>query len=310
MKICLITGCNGFVGFHLIEFLIKRGAIVYGTTHHDRRRIAHLHDRITTFECDILDKERIEGIVSQVKPDIIFHLAAQSRVSASWRDAENTLKVNVLGTLYLLEGVRKAAIDPVVVVACSAAEYGYCNGTPIKEDNEFKPSSPYAVSKVAQDLLAHLYWQVYGMRVIRVRPFNITGPGMTGDACSDFARDIVRIEKGQRKALTVGNLDSVRDIIDIRDAVKAFWLIAERGTPGEAYNLCSGVGYRISDVLDKLVSMSSKTISVLQDSAKIRAREDYLQIGDNSKLCSLDWRPLIRIEKTLSNMLDYWRKNA
>jgi len=312
VKKCLITGCNGFIGSHLAEFLVNRGVNVYGTIHRSRERIAHLGDKITTFECEILDKEKVESVVSQVKPDIVFHLAAQSRVAPSWQDPEETFKINILGTLHLLEAVRRAAIDPVVVVVCSAAEYGYRAGDEpsINEENEFRPSDPYAVSKVAQDLLARLYWQTYGMKVIRVRPFNITGPGMTEDACSDFARGIVKIEKGQRTELSVGNLDSIRDIIDVRDAVEAFWLIAEKGTPGEVYNLCSGVGYRIGDLLDKLVSMSRKTISVLQDSVEVRAKEDQLQIGDNSKLCSLDWRPLIPIEKTLSDVLDYWRKYA
>jgi len=311
MQKYLITGCNGFVGSHLAEFLVSRGVTVYGTTHRSRERIAHLGDKITTFECEVLDKERLEGVVSQVKPDVVFHLAAQSRVAPSWQDPEETFEVNILGTLYLLEAVRKVATDTVVVVVCSAAEYGYCeqDGLPIREDDEFKPPDPYAVSKVAQDLLARLYWQTYGLRVIRVRPFNITGPGMTGDACSDFAKGIVEIENGQREALNVGDLDSVRDITDVKDAIEALWLVAEKGTSGEVYNLGSGLGYRIGDLLDKLVRMSNSPIRVLQDNAKIRGSRQSVQIGDNKKLCDLGWRHLIPIDKTLSDMLDYWRKN-
>lgn len=311
MQKCLITGCNGFVGYHLAGFLVSHGVIVYGTVHRSRERVAHLGDKVTTFKCEILDKEEVESVVSQVKPDLVFHLAAQSRVTPSWQDPEETFKVNILGTLYLLEALRKAATDPVVVVVCSAAEYGNCeeDRLPIKEDDEFKPSDPYAVSKVAQDLLAGLYWQTYGMRVIRVRPFNITGPGMTGDACSDFARGIVEIESGQREALNVGDLDSVRDITDVKDAIEALWLVAEKGMPGEVYNLGSGVGYRIGDLLDKLVRMSSNTIRVVQDSSKIRGLGQSVQIGDNGRLCQLGWRPLNAIEKTLADLLDYWRKN-
>jgi GDP-4-dehydro-6-deoxy-D-mannose reductase len=310
MKKCLITGCNGFIGSYLAEFLINRGIIVYGTVHRSRERIAHLGDKITTFECEILDKEKMQNVVSQVKPDLIFHLAAQTRVRPSWQNPEETFKVNILGTLYLLEAVRKVATDSVVVVVCSAAEYGYYgeDEPPIKEDNEFRPSDPYAVSKVAQDLLARLYWQTYGLRVIRVRPFNITGPGMTGDACSDFARGIVEIERGQRAELNVGDLDSVRDITDVRDAVKALWMVAGRGTPGEVYNVCSGVGYRIGDLLDKLVRMSSGKVKVLQDNTKTRGSVERVQVGNNKKLCELGWRPLTPIEKTISAILDYWRK--
>jgi len=308
---CLITGCNGFVGSYLADFLIKRGVIVYGTVHRSRERIAHLGDKITTFECEILDKEKVESIVSQVKPDLVFHLVAQSRVVPSWKDPEATFKVNILGTLYLLEAVRKVVTDPVVVVVCSAAEYGYCegDGLPIKEDNEFRPSDPYAVSKVAQDLLARLYWETYGLRVIRIRPFNITGPRMTGDACSDFAMGIVEVERGRGAALNVGDLDSVRDITDVRDAVEALWIVAERGTSGEVYNLCSGVGYRIGDLLDKLVCMANRMVRVLQDNTKIRASGQRAQIGDTKKLSELGWKPLTPIEKTLSDILDYWRKN-
>jgi GDP-4-dehydro-6-deoxy-D-mannose reductase len=311
MKKCLITGCNGFVGSYLAEFLINRSVIVYGMVHRSRERIAHLGDKIIIFECEILDKEKVQNVVSQVKPDLIFHLAAQSRVTSSWQDPEETFKVNILGTLYLLEAVRKLAADPVVVVVCSAAEYGYYgeNEPPIKEENEFRPLDPYAVSKVAQDLLARLYWQTYGLRVIRVRPFNITGPGITGDACSDFARGIVEIERGRRAALNVGDLDSVRDITDVRDAVEALWIVADKGTPGEVYNVGSGVGYRIGDLLDKLVRMSNGTVRVLQDDTKMRGSENLIQIGDNKKLCQLGWRPLTPIEKTLSDMLDYLRRN-
>jgi GDP-4-dehydro-6-deoxy-D-mannose reductase len=310
MKKCLITGCNGFIGSYLAEFLINRGIAVYGTIHRGRERIAHLSDKITTFECEILDKEKVENVVSQVKPDLVFHLAAQSRIAPSWQDPEETFKVNILGTLHLLEALREVATDPVVVVACSAAEYGYRgeDEPQIKESSEFRPSDPYAVSKVAQDLLASLYWQTYGLRVIRVRPLNITGPGIINDACSDFARGIVEIEMGQRAALNVGDLDSVRDITDVRDAVDALWMIAERGKPGEVYNVCSGVGYRIGDLLNRLVQMSSATVTVVQGDSKTHSSGQSVQIGDNKKLVGLGWKPQILIEKTLSDMLNYWRQ--
>ena len=308
---CLITGCNGFIGSYLAEFLGNRGIAVHGTIHSGSERVTRFGDKITTYECEILDKEKVESVVSQVSPDLVFHLAARSGVKLSWQDPEATLKVNILGTLYLLEALKKLSTDPMVVVVCSAGEYGYPekDALPIKESSELRPSDPYAVSKVAQDFLASLYWQTYSLRVIRVRPLNITGPGMKGDACSDFAKGIVEIERGQRAALNVGDLDSVRDITDIRDAVEALWMMAERGAPGEVYNLCSGVGYRIGDLLDKLVCISNRTIKVLQDNSMIRGSGHSAQIGDNGKICQLGWRPLIPIERTLAGMLDYWRKN-
>jgi GDP-4-dehydro-6-deoxy-D-mannose reductase len=168
-------------------------------------------------------------------------------------------------------------------------------------------SSPYAVSKIAQDYLAGLYWSAYGMKVVRIRPFNITGPGNMGDACSDFAKGIVEIEVGKREFLKVGDLDSVRDITDIRDAVDAFWLLATQSEPGAVYNLCSGKGYNVKDLLDKLTNLSSVKVTVVQDGAKKRVLKDNFQIGNNSKLQALGWHPLIPIDTTLSDMLDYWR---
>jgi GDP-4-dehydro-6-deoxy-D-mannose reductase len=308
MKKCFITGCNGFIGSHLAEYLVNRRLIVHGSINRSRERIAHLGDRITTYECEILDKQKLENLVSKVKPEVVFHLAAQSKVMPSWQDAELTLKVNVLGTLYLLEAVRKKCPNSVVVVVEAAAIYGNSRDeAPISEDHMLMPSSPYAVSKVAQDYLAGLYWPAYGMKVVRTRPFNITGPGNVGDACSDFAKGIVEIEKGKRESLSVGDLNSVRDVTDVRDALKAFWLLAVRGAPGTAYNLCSGKGYRVGDLLDRLMSMSNAEIKVVQDRAKKRVLQDSFQIGDNSRLRDLGWRPLISIDRTLSGILDYWR---
>jgi len=307
---CLITGCNGFIGSYLAESLVNRGVVVYGTVHRSRERIAHLADRITTFECEILDEWKLDNVVAQVKPDVVFHLAAQSKVVPSWQDAELTFRVNVLGTLYLLEAVRKAGIDPVVVVVGAASVYGSSKDeAPIREDQELRPSSPYAVSKVAQDFFAGLYWPAYGVRVVRVRPFNITGPSMVGDACSDFAKGIVEIEKGEKGSLSVGDLDSVRDLTDVRDAVEALWLVAEKGASGAVYNLCSGKGHRVGDLLNKLISMASVKVDVVQDGVKKRVLEDRFQIGDNFRLLELGWRPVISIDDTLSDMLEYWRKS-
>lgn len=315
MKSCLITGCNGFVGSHLAEFLIAKGVTVYGTVHRGKETVTSLcsdngvRGKITILECNMLDKEKVDEIVSHTRPDIVFHLAAQSRVGQSWQDPEGTFAVNIFGTLYLLEAIRKTCIDSVVIVVGTAAVYGgSTDGTPIREDREFQPSSPYAVSKACQDLLAEFYWRVYGMNAIRLRPFNITGPGMSGDACSDFAKGIAEIEKGQRLALGVGDLNSVRDITDISDAVAAMWLIAERGRSGEVYNLCSGQGYRIADLLSTLVCMSTEPVRVVQEEVKKRKLQDRIEIGDNSKLGELGWTPKNPIEKTLSDLLNYHRR--
>jgi GDP-4-dehydro-6-deoxy-D-mannose reductase len=310
MNRCLVTGCDGFVGAYLASLLLEKGQTVYGTVHQHAEKLDNLQDRITILKCDISDRKRVEDVVSEVKPDCVFHLAAQSLIRPSWQDPEKTIETNILGTLYLLDSVRKANIDPLIEVACSSAEYGFTGEGKIliKEDEQFKPSSPYGVSKVGQDVLAYLYWRTYSIKVIRVRPFYITGPGKISDACSDFARGIVEVEKGQIDTLNTGKLESVRDIVDVRDCVKAMWLLMEHGVPGEAYNICSGRGYKMRDILDMLLSMSPKKINVTQSPEKMRPSDDSILIGDNSKLCRLGWKPQIPIERTLSDILDYWKK--
>jgi len=311
MNRCLITGCGGFIGSHLADFLVEKGIVVYGVVHQHPENLNHLKDKITILECDISDRKEVDDVISEVKPDRVFHLAAQSLILSSWQDPEKTIKTNILGTFYLLDSIRKANIDPLIEVVCSSAEYGfnYESEIPIREDKEFRPSSPYGVSKVGQDMLAYLYWHSYNMRIIRARPFYIVGPRKTSDSCSDFARGIAMVEKGQTEILSIGNLDVIRDIADIRDCVRAMWLLTECGVPGEVYNICSGRGYKMGDILDKLLSLSPSKIKVCQSRQRIRPSDDSILIGDNSKLCELGWKPQIPIEKTLSNMLEYWRKN-
>ncbi|GAF78135.1 unnamed protein product, partial [marine sediment metagenome] len=309
MKKCLITGCEGFIGSHLAEFLLETGIRVYGTVYQESGNIDHLKGRLTTLKCDMLDKEGMDSTIAEARPDFVFHLAAQSLPSQSWLDPEETFKINVLGTLNLLESIRKAAIDPVIEVACSSAEYGPSNEAelPIKETNRLQPSSPYGVSKLAEDMLARLYWQTYGTKMIRIRPFFIIGPRKTSDVCSDFASGIAEIEAGERDTLSVGNLETIRDFVDVRDAVRAMWLLIEKGTPGEVYNICTGKGHKIRDILDKLISLSSQPIEVHPDPRLMRPSDEPIVIGDNSKLCALGWKPQIPLEKTLSDMLGYWR---
>jgi GDP-4-dehydro-6-deoxy-D-mannose reductase len=309
---CLITGCGGLIGSHLAEFLLETGMSVYGTVHQDSRNIDHLKDRLTIIKCDMLDKNGVESTVSDIKPDYVFHLAAQSLPRESWVDPEKTFRVNILGTLNLLESLRKLAIDSVIEVSGSSAEYGHINEDklPIKETDKLQPSSPYGISKLAEDMLARLYWKTYGMKIIRILPFFVIGPRKTSDACSDFARGIAEIEVGKRDALSVGNVETVRDIVDVKDAVRAMWLLIEKGTPGEVYNICSGKGYKIKYILDKLISLSSRPIKVRPNPDLVRPSDDPIIIGDNSKLYSLGWTPQISLENSLSDILNYWREKS
>jgi GDP-4-dehydro-6-deoxy-D-mannose reductase len=307
---CLITGCEGFIGSHLADLLIgKKGVLVYGTTYDHTSNLDHLGQNIVLFECDLNDRERVAEVVQTAGPDVVFHLAAQSYVFVTWKEPEQTLKTNIVGTFHLLECIREAGLDPKIEIIGSSSVYGPCAEAemPLKEDKEFRPTSMYAVSKVAEDMLGHFYWRAYGMKIIRVRPFNMTGPRKTFDGCSDFAKGIVEIEKGLRQVLEVGNLGTVRDFTDGRDAVRGLWLLAERGVPGEVYNLCSGRAYKMQEVIEKLIHLSGNEVRYQVTADKMRPYDDPIYVGDNSKLRALGWECKIPFEQTLRDMLDYWR---
>lgn len=310
----LITGCGGFIGSHLAELMLSKKMNVYGTVFDfdGLRNISHIKDEIKILKCDMNNKKDVEDTVKNSMPGIIFHMAAQSFVIPSWEDPEKTLKTNVLGTLYLLEAARKFCPESIIQVACSSAEYGFIDikEVPVKESNPFRPSSPYAVSKIGQDMLSYLYWSAYKMKIIRSRFFNTTGPRKTFDACSDFAKGIAEIEAGKRDRLTVGNLSGIRDITDVRDAVRAADMLCQNGEYGEVYNICSGTSYRIKELLDRLISMSNTEIKAVISPDPMRKIDDPIFIGDNSKISKLGWKSQIPIEKTLLDMLNYWREQV
>ena len=309
MKRCLITGVSGFLGSHLAEFLLQEGWDVAGTVRRDSRDLTGIRDSLGLFSCDILDRKAMKAALTSVRPDVIFHLAAQSSPSLSWKDPETTFTVNIQGTLSLLEAIRHTGLTPLVLVASSSAVYGVSSPEeiPIDEARPLRPLSPYGVSKAAVELLANMYHSAYAMKIIRVRPFLIVGARKTGDACSDFARGIVEIERGERRCLKVGTLEAVRDFLDVRDGVAALSLLAEKGQPGEAYNLCSGVGRKVGEILDALVSMAAISVPVERDPARSRLSDEPVMVGDNAKLRALGWEPRIPTRKSLEDILTYWR---
>jgi len=306
----LITGAGGFLGSHLAELLVSRGLSVFGTVRRTDRDLERVDGTITLLPCDIRDRALVEAAVLKARPTLVFHLAAQSLPMLSWKDPESTFGVNVLGTQHLLEAVRKASPDSTVIVVCSSAEYGLGapEEIPIQETKELRPASPYGVSKVATDLLALLYWRTYGMKVVRVRPFPVIGSRKVGDVCSDFAQGIVAVERGAQPSLKVGNLAAVRDFLDVSDAVQALWLLAQKGTPGEVYNLCSGVGHPVQEVLDILLSLARVPVPVEADPDRLRPADEPELIGDNSKLQALGWRAERALPSALTDILAYWRR--
>jgi GDP-4-dehydro-6-deoxy-D-mannose reductase len=309
---CFITGIGGFLGSHLADSALAKGWTVFGLLRRDSRNIVEIRHKVTLFRSDILDRTQVENAVQKVRPEVIFHLAAQSSPSASWTEPERTFHVNVLGTLNLLEAVRAAGLKPIVVVAGSSAEYGFSqpNEIPIREDKPLRPASPYGVSKMATSALALLYHRAFNMKVVVSRPFFVIGPRKVGDACSNFARGIVAVERGEQAFLRVGNLETVRDFLDADDAVRALWLLAEEGTPGQAYNICSGAGHKIGSVLDVFLRMGSRQITVDRDPALLRPVDEPIVVGDNSRLRAFGWTPQVAFDDSLSRILNYWRTQA
>jgi len=304
----LITGLGGFLGSHLAEYLRGQGHDVAGTVHRGGLPPDFVGDEITAIPCDILDSVQVEDAVKSSRAEVIFHLAAQSLLALSWQDPRTTFQVNILGALYLLEAVRKAGLDPVIMVAGSSAEYGtQPDGRGINEGNAVRPCSPYGASKAAAGLLAAFYADAFRMKVVCIRPFQAIGPRKVGDVCSDLARGIVAVERGLRPALSVGNLEAVRDFLDVRDVVRACWTIAERGTTGQVYNICSGVGHSVRELLEMLLSHATGTVTAKRDLSRLRPSDQPVVVGDNSRLRALGWQPTVPLERSLSDILDYWR---
>ena len=311
----LVTGVGGFVGGHVVDFLGATcpAAEVFGIV---RRGGDALRARgVTVLTADLVDGAATDAVIDEVRPDRIIHLAGQSSVHRSWEDPAATLRANVHGLLSVLEALRRRSLTPRVLVVGSAEEYGavQVEKLPAGEKTPLQPASPYAVSKVAQAFLARQYFLSHGIPVVCTRTFHHTGPGR-GEvfAESSFARQIAEIEAGrQPPMLSVGNLDAVRDFTDVRDVVRAYWLLLEKGRAGETYNVCSGRGIAIGDVLRELLDVSGLSIEVRRDPDRMRPSDIPAIIGNPRKLKdATGWTPAIPLRQTLSDLLAHWRALA
>jgi GDP-4-dehydro-6-deoxy-D-mannose reductase len=315
MRRVLVTGVTGFAGSHLVDYMLERGdAEIFGIQRWRSRteNIEHFASRITLLECDLRDASSVRETLERVRPEWIFHLAAQSFVPTSWSAPTESLTTNVIGQVNLFEAVRRLGLECRIQIACSSEEYGLVlpDELPIKETNPLRPLSPYAVSKVTQDLLAYQYWMSWKLDCVRTRGFNHEGPRRGSVfVASDFAKQIADVEKGNRPpVIYVGNLEARRDFTDVRDMVRAYWLALEKCEAGEVYNICSGKAWSIRETLDLLLGMSKAKIEVRQDQARLRPSDVPVLLGDNSKFVkATGWAPTIPFEQTLRDMLDFWR---
>ncbi len=314
----LITGITGFAGSYFAELALRQGAEVYGCHRRTSRRdnIDGIADRVHLLECDLRDAGAARHLIDTARPDLITHLAAVSSVAASWKSPGDTMLANVGMQVHLLEAIRAAGVKPRILVAGSAEEYGWVepHELPVAETAPLRPLSPYAVSKVAQDLMGYQYFKSIGLPIVRSRAFNHAGPRHADSfAASSFARQIAEIELGRRPPeLEVGNLDAERDFTDVRDVVRAYWLLLERGEPGDVYNICSGRTWRLADVVDILLASAHRApIAVRRDAARLRPAEAPLLRGDAGKIRrAVGWQPEIPFEETVRSMLAYWRERS
>ena len=323
LKKILITGISGFVGSHLADYILKQhpDVAVVGLVRwrSPKDNIRHLIDAGSISLCfgDLLDGSSLRKALVEHKPDAIFHLAAQSYVDFSFLAPTHSLSTNIIGTANLLQAIRELkesdGYDPIVHICSSSEVYGQVceDEVPITESNPFRPASPYAVSKVGEDMVALQYWLSWKIKTIRTRMFTHTGP-RRGEVfvVSNFAQQIAKIEAGlMEPVIKVGNLESVRTFADVRDAVRAYWLIATECAPGEVYNIGGAETMTIRDMLNKLIALSTvKNIQVEVDPKRLRPSDVTLQIPSTEKFYkATGWKPEIPFEQTLCDSLDYWR---
>ncbi len=312
MKKGLVIGAAGFVGNYLIDEMCAKGMEVYATKL-PQENLDNPQAKI--YDLDIMDKDAIVALLFEVRPDYIFHLAAQSSVGLAWKNPGLTIDVNIKGSINLMDAVRELFYKPRVLLIGSGEEYGHIRPeeTPIREDNLLRPGNIYAATKACQNMIGNIYSNAYDMELMMVRAFNHIGPGQAPMfVVSDFCKQVAEIEKGLKEpVMKVGNLAAKRDFTDVRDVVKAYVALMEKGQAGETYNVGSGNAKTIRDILDLIVSMSDVKINVEIDANKIRPVDVPIIEADIRKINEVTgWKPQIRLEQTIKETLDYWRERV
>ncbi|HEV2436726.1 MAG TPA: GDP-mannose 4,6-dehydratase [Verrucomicrobiae bacterium] len=319
IKRALITGISGSGGSYLAEYIVRNHPEVevhglsrwHSTTASDN--LQAIRGRVTVHECDLADLGSVIAALQQIKPDAIFNLASHANVRASFITPHAVLNNNILGTSNLFEAVRLLKLDPLIQHCSTSEVYGQVDPkfVPINEETPLNPASPYAVSKVAQDLLARVYFVSYQMRIVRTRMFTYLNPRRTDLFATAFAKQVAWIERGLQQELVHGNLDSVRTLIDVRDAMRAYWVATLQGRPGEVYNIGGTTTMKVGDFLQRLIARARKAIPTRCDANLLRPADVTLQIPDCDKFIKeTGWHPEHPFEESLDHLLDYWRKQA
>ena len=312
MKRGLVIGAAGFVGNYLIQEMIANDMEVYATKlPHEKFEC----ENASVYDLDIMDKEAVAALLFDIRPDYIFHLAAQSSVGLAWKNPGLTVDVNIKGSLNVMDAIRELYYKPRVLLIGSGEEYGHIQPgeTPIVESNLLRPGNIYAATKACQNMIGSIYSKAYDMELMMVRAFNHIGPAQAPMfVVSDFCKQVAEIEKGLREPLMkVGNLAAMRDFTDVRDVVKAYVKLITMGKNGETYNVGSGNARTIQDILDLIISKSSVEIKVEIDPNKLRPVDVPIIEADITKINTLTgWKPQIPLEQTIQETLDYWRSHV
>jgi GDP-4-dehydro-6-deoxy-D-mannose reductase len=307
----LVTGAAGFVGTHLLDRLLSNDATIVGW-YRPGSDVTRLRSGVHWVSVELLDREGVTRAVQQIKPHSVYHLAGWAHPGQSWQHTLETYQNNVLATHHLLTAVQAHVPTARVLLTCSGTIYGAQN-RPLTEDDALSPASPYATSKLAQEMLAQHAWKDDGVQTVIARSFNHTGPGQDASyVAPSIARQIARIEAGlQEPMLRLGNLEPKRDLSDVRDVVAAYIAMVDKGKPGTPYNVCSGRQLSIRALVEAFVARARAAVSIVQDQALFRPNDVPMLVGDHSRLSAdTGWVPTIPIEQTVDDLLEYWRRNV
>ncbi|UEG50563.1 GDP-mannose 4,6-dehydratase [Ferruginibacter lapsinanis] len=314
MSKILITGFSGFVSQHLLKYLSETNKEyeIIGISRTQAAPVNFTNLHIKSYQADLKDAQITKQIINETKPDYLIHLASDSSVAYSWQNPVDSFQNNTNIFLNLVESVRQTGFKCRILSVGSSEEYGIVNmdDVPLSEEAPLNPISPYAVARVSQEMLSKVYASGYGLDIIRTRSFNHIGPGQKDNfVVSSFAKQIVENKKGNKKGFEVGNIDIIRDFLDVRDVVKAYMDILEKGERGDVYNICSGVGYSLKQILEKMMKIEKVDFGYQVNPRLVRPSDNPIIIGNNKKIQDVcNWKPLINIDESLMDIINYWKE--